>query len=166
MPWILVNNQSIWTLRCKCTFCRLIGVDYIAMLPCHVNTIVLASILAQCLACHGVEEVSGSHASRLKGPWLIDQQTDDPNDCSERIKCLLSSPFIPFSFPPYICTPLWGWGLYWWAQLGGGGSSLAGCGSQLGYYYWHVDQSSTWLESYIDIAHMTGLVLSVMGIFN
>lgn len=76
----------------------------------HVIIVVLAYIFAQSLACHGAEEVSESHAYRLNGPWLIDRQTDDLNEWSERIKCLLSSPFIPF-FPSIYLSLFPGEGL-------------------------------------------------------
>lgn len=72
--------------------------------------------LGPSLACHWAEEVNGRHAHRLNGPWLIDQQTDDLNEWRERIKCLLSSPFIPCSCPA----------LYLLLFLGGGASGLRG----------------------------------------
>lgn len=92
----------------------------------------LASILAQSLACHWAEEVNGPHAYRVNGLWLIDQQTDDLNEWRERIKCLLSSLFIPLSRTALYLSLFSGGGA---CSLGG---LLGGCGTFLavcGCYY-------------------------------
>lgn len=85
----------------------------------------LASILAQSLACHWPEEVNGPHAHGLNGLWLIGRQTDDLNERRERIKCLLSPPFIPLLCPPFIALSK-GRGLVY---MGVGGFQT-GCGNQ------------------------------------
>lgn len=58
--------------------------------------------------CRWAKRVNGAHAYRLNGAGLIDRQTDDLNECRERIKCLLSAPFIPLSCP--LSLPLSGEG--------------------------------------------------------
>lgn len=75
-----------------------------------------ASILAQCPACHRAAEVNGPHAYRLNGCWLIGRQSDDLNEWRERIKCLLSSPFIPLSCLAFIS--LRGEGPVCWEEVG------------------------------------------------
>lgn len=123
-----------------------------------VIIVVLVSILAQSLACHWAKEVwakeNGPHAYRQNGCWLIGWQTDDLNEWRERIRCLLSSPFIPLSCPPFISPSFQGEGLVvYGGLLGGVGTFLAGYGNQWGYYYWHTDHSSGWLEGHIDRHH-------------
>ena len=103
----------------------------------RVIIVVPASILAQSLACHWGEEVNRPHAYGLNGPWLIGQQTDDPNEWRERIKCLLSSPFILPPCPPFISPSFQRGGACTWGVFVGEevGPFLAGCGNQWEYYY-------------------------------
>lgn len=81
----------------------------------------------------GAREVSKWHAYRLHWCWFIDWQTDDLNEWSERIKCILSFPLIPF-------LSEWGRGLNSGSDWGG--AIAAGCTSQFEYdYYRQVNPS-------------------------
>lgn len=115
------------------------------VLPCHHAT-VWKSLMSACHYCTGIHlgPVScmplgrrGQWTTCSWTEWLIDQQTDDLNEWRERIKCLLSSPFIPLSCPPFISPSFQGGGACeyrgcCWEEVG---PFLAGCGNQWGYYY-------------------------------
>lgn len=90
----------------------------------------------------GAREVSRLHAYRLHGCWFIDWQTDDLNEWSERIKCILSFPLILFPFTSIFLSK-WGRGLNSGSDWGG--AIAAGCTNQFEYdYYQQVNPSRGW----------------------